>query len=63
MNYKNFIYDEARGFVFAYVPKVACTNWKSLLRFMAGEKDWLDNRRAHDKASKIDIYGFEFFAF
>jgi len=47
--YKNFIYDEDRGFLFAYVPKVACTNWKSLLRHMAGQEDWLDNRRAHDK--------------
>lgn len=47
--YKNFIYMEEQGFIFAYVPKVACTNWKSLLRYMAGEPDWLDNRRAHEK--------------
>lgn len=47
--YKNFIYNAERGFLFAYVPKVACTNWKSLLRYMAGEKDWLNNRLAHDK--------------
>lgn len=50
LNYKNFIYMEDRGFIFAYVPKVACTNWKSLLRYMAGHEDWLDNRLAHDKA-------------
>lgn len=49
--YTNFIYDEERGFVFAYVPKIACTNWKSLLRYMAGHEDWLDSRRAHDKAN------------
>lgn len=47
--YKNFIYNEERGFIFAYVPKVACTNWKSLLRYMAGHADWLDNKLAHDK--------------
>lgn len=49
--YKNFIYMEQQGFIFAYVPKVACTNWKSLLRYMAGYEDWLDNRRAHDKVN------------
>lgn len=48
-NYKNFIYMEEQGFIFAYVPKVACTNWKSLLRYMAGHEDWLDNKLAHDK--------------
>ena len=42
--YRNFIYNAERGFVFAYVPKVACTNWKSLLRYMAGHDDWLDNK-------------------
>jgi len=47
--YKNFIYNEKHGFIFAYVPKVACTNWKSLLRYMAGHEDWLDNKLAHDK--------------
>jgi hypothetical protein len=46
--YSNFIYNEERGFVFAYVPKVACTNWKSIQRFMAGKEDWLDQRIAHD---------------
>ena len=46
--YKNFVYDEARNFIFGYVPKVAWTNWKSLLRYMAGHDDWLDTRLAHD---------------
>ncbi len=50
-SYKNFIYMEDRGFIFAYVPKAACTNWKSLLRYMAGHEDWLDNRLAHDKVN------------
>lgn len=49
-DYSNFIYDKTGGFIFAYVPKVACTNWKSLLRFMAGKADWLDSKLAHDKA-------------
>lgn len=49
MKYKNFIYNAERGFVFAYVPKVACTNWKSLMRYMAGHEDWLNNKLAHDK--------------
>lgn len=49
MNYKNFIYMEDRNFIFAYVPKVACTNWKSLLRYMAGVDDWLNTKLAHDK--------------
>jgi hypothetical protein len=51
MNYKNFIYNQDRGFVFAYVPKAACTNWKSLLRYMEGHEDWLDNKLAHDKVN------------
>ena len=48
-NYRNFIYMKDQGFIFAYVPKVACTNWKSMLRYMAGHDDWLDNKLAHDK--------------
>jgi len=61
--YKNFIYNAEHGFIFAYVPKVACTNWKSLLRYMAGHDNWLDNRLAHDKQNGglhyIDLNGPE----
>jgi 2-polyprenyl-3-methyl-5-hydroxy-6-metoxy-1,4-benzoquinol methylase len=49
--YNNFIFNADRGFIFAYVPKVACTNWKSLLRYMAGYDNWLDNKLAHDKVN------------
>lgn len=50
-NHKNFIYMEYRGFIFSYVPKVACTNWKCLLRHMVGYDDWLDTNIAHDKTN------------
>lgn len=47
--YKNFIYNEDKNIIFAYVPKVACTNWKSILRRLNGAENWLDNRIAHDR--------------
>lgn len=49
MKLENFIYLEARRFVFAYVPKVACTNWKALLRHLSGFQDYLDSSLAHDR--------------
>ena len=51
MDYKNFIYMEERRFIFAYVPKVACSNWKALLRYMMGKEDWLNTKMAHDKVN------------
>mgnify|MGYP002628658800 CR=1 FL=1 len=52
---------EELGFIFAYVPKVACTNWKALLRYMAGYEDWLDSKLAHDKTNSglryLDLKG------
>lgn len=47
----NFIYNAEHGFIFAYVPKVACTAWKSILRYMAGHEDWLNKKLAHDRAN------------
>lgn len=47
--YKNFIYNAEWSFVFAYVPKVACTNWKAVLRRLNGAEDWLDPQLAHDE--------------
>ncbi|MCP2669698.1 FkbM family methyltransferase [Maricaulaceae bacterium EIL42A08] len=55
--YNNFIHNKAHGFVFAYVPKVACTNWKSILRRLNGAEDWLDSRIAHDR----NVSGLDYF--
>jgi hypothetical protein len=44
----NFIYMEDLNFTFAYVPKVACTNWKAIFRKMNGAGDWLDPSIGHD---------------
>jgi hypothetical protein len=49
--YRNFILDTQRRFIFAYVPKVACTNWKCVMRRLAGHDDWLDSRLAHDETA------------
>jgi hypothetical protein len=46
---ENFIYNSNRNFVFAYVPKVACTNWKCILRYLDGNSNYLDARLAHDR--------------
>lgn len=51
MDYNNFIYNQGRNFIFTYVPKVACTNWKCLLRYMQGYSNWLDSKLAHDKVN------------
>lgn len=53
---ENFIYVRERAFVFAYVPKVACTNWKSVFRHLQGAPDYLDARLAHDRVTGGLVY-------
>ena len=45
----HFIYSKKAGVVFAYIPKVACTNWKCILRYLDGHTDYLDAQIAHDR--------------
>jgi hypothetical protein len=52
----HFIYMEKQAFVFAYIPKVACTNWKALLRHLSGFPDYLDSGLAHDKIRSGLVY-------
>jgi hypothetical protein len=52
----HFIYMQNRAFVFAYVPKVACTNWKALLRHLSGFPDYLDSSLAHDRQRNGLVY-------
>lgn len=47
--YQNFILNSSPRFIFAYVPKVACTNWKSILRYLAGHADYLASGLAHSR--------------
>ena len=48
--YYNFIVNNDKKIVFAYVPKVACSNWKSIMRYLAGFSDYLDLTLAHDRS-------------
>lgn len=45
----NFIFCKKSNIVFAYVPKVACTNWKCILRYLDGQADYLNAQLAHDR--------------
>ena len=49
VDYRNFIYNKEKKVVFAYVPKVACSNWKSIMRHLAGYSNYLDTKFAHDR--------------
>src|SRR5438105_12842917 len=52
----HFIYLEKQRFVFVHVPKVACTNWKALLRYISGFPDYLDTKLAHNKQKSGLVY-------
>lgn len=50
MKYKNFIITKDKKFIFSYNPKVACTNWKCVLRYYEGfTESYLDAKVAHDR--------------
>lgn len=49
MDLSNFIYLRSKNFTFAYVPKVACTNWKCIFRYLNGAENYLDSGLAHDR--------------
>jgi hypothetical protein len=50
MLYQHFIYVASRRLLFVYVPKVACTNFKAVLRRLQGAADYLDAAIAHDRS-------------
>jgi hypothetical protein len=45
----NFIYMEEQKFIFVYNPKVACTNWKGIMRYLNGAQDYFNPALAHNK--------------
>lgn len=47
--YSNFIYNKKNNVIFAYIPKVACSNWKGILRSLNGSENYLDTSYAHDR--------------
>jgi hypothetical protein len=49
MHLENFIWIPSKNAIFAYVPKVACTNFKCIIRYIEGHADWLDTQIAHDR--------------
>ena len=56
IEYRHFIYMQDHAFLFAYVPKVACTNWKAVLRQLSGCADYLDCNLAHDRRGGDLVY-------
>jgi hypothetical protein len=51
--YENFIFFEKKKFIFSYIPKVACTNWKCIFRYMNGSNDYLNCDLAHSLNSGL----------
>lgn len=53
----NFIYYEKNNIVFSYNPKVACTNWKCVFRYLNGNlNDYLRADLAHDRSASGLIF-------
>ncbi len=52
----NFIYSKKSNVIFAYIPKVACTNWKCILRYLDGHDDYLNTSLAHDRNRSELLY-------
>jgi len=56
----NFIYMKKKGFIFVYNPKVACTNWKAIMRYINGAEDYLNPAIGHDRlGSGLDFLSEE----
>ena len=54
--YSNFIVNERNKVIFAYVPKVACSNWKGIMRALNGETNYLNTNLAHDREKSGLLY-------
>lgn len=54
--YSNFILNKRNNVIFAYVPKVACSNWKGIMRSLNGDKDHLNTVLAHNR----DLSGLDY---
>ncbi len=49
MKLNHAIYLSNQHTVFVYVPKVACTGWKNIFRYLNGAEDYLEGPKAHDR--------------
>ena len=47
ITYESFLVGPQSSFIFAFVPKAACTNWKIIIRYLYGHKDYLSSSKAH----------------
>lgn len=56
MNIKNSIYLKDKNIIFVYIPKVACTNWKAIFRYMQNSNDYLNPELAHNNKESGLVY-------